>query len=194
MQETTLSLLERARSSSDEEAWRHLIDLYSPLIRNWLSYLGLQLVDQDDLVQEVLVVVVRELPGFRHGGQPGSFRAWLRVLVVNRAREFWRARNHRPLATGDSDFGKMLAQLEEPQNELVCLWDQEHDRHLVRRLLELAEPAFEPATREAFRQVVVEGKKASVVAAELGLSVNAVLLAKSRVLRRLRRELDGLLD
>lgn len=194
MPETSLSLLERLQDRSDGEAWQRLVELYTPLIQHWLGRFALQPPDCDDLVQEVLAVVVNKLPEFRHGGQPGSFRAWLRVLVVNRVREFWRARRRGPQATGDSDLAKMLEQLEEPQNDLVRRWDEEHDRWLVRRLLELVEPGFEPATSRAFRQVVIEGKKPSAVAAELGLSVNAVLLAKSRILRRLRRELQGLLD
>ena len=40
---------------------------------------------------------------------------------------------------------------------------------------------------------MTSGKSVEQVAAELGLSVNAVYLAKSRVLRRLHQELDGLL-
>jgi RNA polymerase sigma-70 factor, ECF subfamily len=62
------------------------------------------------------------------------------------------------------------------------------------RLLELIEPEFEAATRQAFRRQVVDGVPAKAVAAELRMTVNAVLIAKSRVLSRLRREADGLVD
>ena len=60
--------------------------------------------------------------------------------------------------------------------------------------MELVEPHFEPATWQAFRRVVMDGLKAAVVAAELSMSVNSVLLAKSRVLSRLRQEMEGLTD
>jgi RNA polymerase sigma-70 factor (ECF subfamily) len=148
----------------------------------------------EDLGQDVLAVIVRELPRFHHDGRPGAFRRWLRTVTVNRLRGLWRERRHRPQGTGDSDFLKMLDQLEDPGSPLSRQWDQEHDRHLASRLLQMAEPDFEPNTWRAFRRVALEQTPAAAVADELGISVNAVLLAKSRVLRRLRQELDGLID
>ena len=88
----------------------------------------------------------------------------------------------------------MLDELEAPHSDLSRLWDQQHDQHVARRLMELVQPQFEPATWRAFRRVVLDGVKAAVVATELGMTVNAVLLAKSRVLSRLRQEVQGLTD
>jgi RNA polymerase sigma-70 factor (ECF subfamily) len=84
--------------------------------------------------------------------------------------------------------------LEDPASGLSRLWDEEHDRHVVRRLLERIEPDFQPSTWRAFRRQVLDGAPPVAVAAELGLSVNAVLIAKSRVLQRFRQEARGLLD
>jgi RNA polymerase sigma-70 factor (ECF subfamily) len=58
----------------------------------------------------------------------------------------------------------------------------------------MIEPEFEPATWRAFRALVLEGKRTAEVAAELGISPNAVRIAKSRVLSRFRQEIDGILD
>ena len=88
----------------------------------------------------------------------------------------------------------LLEQLSDPNNDLPRLWDEEHDRYVIRRLLERIESEVAPSTWQAFRRVVVEGRDEETVAAELGLSVNAVFIAKSRVLSRLRREADGILD
>jgi RNA polymerase sigma-70 factor, ECF subfamily len=194
MAETSVSLLERLRLEPDAASWKRLVDLYTPLIRGWLSRQGLQPSDTDDLVQEVLTALVRELPGFRHSGRAGAFRSWLRITTVNRLRNFWRARQTRPLATGSSDLQNMLDQLQDPDSGLSRLWDEEHDRHVARRALDLIEHAFEPSTWQAFKAVVLEGKKEAAVAAALGISVNAVLIAKSRVLARLRHEIAGLVD
>src|SRR4051812_20230411 len=193
MSETSVSLLERLRRAPEPAAWQRLLDLYDPLIRRWLARSPLQPADRDDLVQEVLGVVVRKLPEFERR-RTGAFRAWLRGVTVNCLRDFFRASRRRPVAPGDSAFLDRLAELEDPQSALSQLWDAEHDRHVVRRLLELIEPQFEAPTVAAFRLAVLEGRKAADVAAALGLTVNAVLLAKSRVLRRLRQELDGLLS
>src|SRR5437588_352435 len=102
MAETSVSLLERLRVHPDAASWKRLVDLYTPLIRRWLDRDGLQPSDNDDLVQEVLTTLVGELPHFRHNGQRGAFRRWLRVTTVNRLRDFWRKRRARPLATGTS--------------------------------------------------------------------------------------------
>jgi RNA polymerase sigma-70 factor (ECF subfamily) len=194
MPDTPVSLLERLRLRPDDASWRRLVDLYTPLIHNWLRRYCLDASDTDDLTQEVMQVLVRELPNFRHDLRTGAFRRWLRNVTVNRLRVFWRGRSSRSLATGDSDFGRVLDRLEDPNSSLSRLWDQEHDRHVARRLLELIEPEFEAATWRAFRGLVLEGKSTADVAAELGATPNAVRIAKSRVLSRFREEIDGILD
>lgn len=193
MSETSASLLQRLRHQPDGDAWRRLVQIYTPYLQQWLGRYGLQSSDVDDLIQEVLAVVVREMPQFEHNQRQGAFRRWLRTILVNRLRGFWRARQSRP-PTGNSDLAQMLNQLEDPQSGLSQLWDKEHDRHVMARLLEQIEPEFKPATWQAFRRVVLDGKDEETVAAEAGLSVNAVFIAKSRVLARLRREAQDLLD
>lgn len=98
------------------------------------------------------------------------------------------------MATGDSDFFQKIQELADPNSTLAQAWDLEHDRHVVRRLFELIEPQFEEVTVQAFRRVVLDAQKPAQVAAELGISVNAVCLAKSRILRQLRREVDDLVS
>jgi RNA polymerase sigma-70 factor (ECF subfamily) len=193
MSETSISLLDRLRVQSDAASWERFVALYAPLLLRWLRRQGVRPQDADDLVQEVLGVVVREVPAFRHNRRPGAFRAWLHAILLNRLRAFWRAREAQPVAVGGPSALE-VEQREGPEDELRRLWDQEHDGHVLRCLMELVEPEFAPATWQAFRRVTLEGQPAGVVARELGLSVNSVWLAKSRVLRRLREESRGLLD
>lgn len=188
MMETSLSLLERLAGRPGDDDWRRLDELYRPLLRAWLSRAGVSPNDLEDLVQEILLVVVREVRGFDRR-RVGSFRAWLRQILVNRVRDHVRAR--RPIATGDSDFMERLNQLESPDSALSKQWELEHDRHLAAKALKLVEGDFAQSTWQAFRRQVIDGRPAAVAAAELGLSLNAALLAKSRVLKRLRAELAG---
>ena len=74
------------------------------------------------------------------------------------------------------------------------MWDREHDQHVVASLLERVQGDFAPVTWQAFLRHVQEGEPAGQVAEALGLSLNSVLLAKSRVLKRLRQEAAGLVD
>ncbi len=194
MSNTPVSLLERLRLRPDAASWRRLVDLYTPLIRGWLRRYDVTPADADDLNQEVLQVVVREVPNFRHDLRTGAFRRWLRTVTVNRLRTFWRARSARPVATGDSAIEQMLDELADPESSLSRQWEAEHDRHVARRMLELIEPEFEPTTWRAFQLLVVEGRDTREVAATVGLTANAVRIAKSRVLARLRQEAAGLVD
>ena len=144
MHETSLSLLERLRQSPENEGWNRLADLYTPLIRAWLRRYDVQDSDANDLVQEVLLAVSKDLRKFEHRGQPGAFRGWLKAILINRLRKFWRARNRRPQARGNSDIDARLAQLDDPASDMSQIWDREHDQYVLRQLLALAEPHFEP--------------------------------------------------
>lgn len=193
MNQTRHSLLVRARAGS-AEAWQLLTDLYRPLIAGWLRRHGASPQDVDDLTQDVLITVVTHLAKFDHSGRPGAFRAWLRTLAINRVRNLWRSTNGRQVGTGGNDFQKLAGQLEDPSEELSRRWDEEHDRYLLRCLLDLVEREFEPATMRAFRRLTLDGVCAADVARELGISVAAVYVAKSRVLKRIREEAEGLID
>lgn len=194
MNETSLSLLENACSSVNHHAWRRLAEIYSPLLRTWTQRLDVTPVDADDLVQEVLLSVARELPQFNHSGRTGAFRAWLRRMLLNRVRDFWRSQNYRPAARGGSTWSQQIEQLEDESSHASREWNLEHDRHVLARLMEEIRPQFEPKTWKAFHRQVFDGKRADVVAAELGLSLNSVYVARSRVLSALRREAAGLID
>jgi RNA polymerase sigma-70 factor (ECF subfamily) len=191
---TSLSLLDRACRESSDGSWERLVDVYSPLLRTWLTRLGVQSADADDLVQEVLVTVARELRAFRHSGRAGAFRSWLRTILSHRARDFWRSCKYRPAVAGGTSWAERLEQLADERSDASREWDLEHDRHVMARLLEQVRPRFEPKTWEAFRRQVFDGQRADAVAAELGMSLNSVYVARSRVLSTLRREAAGLID
>ena len=92
MPETSVSLLERLCLDPDEGSWQRFVDLYVPLIRGWLGRYSVKEQDAEDLAQEVMAVVVRELPRFQHSERPGAFRSWLRTVTVNQLRALWRSR------------------------------------------------------------------------------------------------------
>jgi RNA polymerase sigma-70 factor (ECF subfamily) len=191
--ETSVSLLGRLTGAPTDDDWRRLLDLYQPLLRAWMARAGVAASDIDDLTQDVLLVVFREVGGFERRGK-GAFRAWLRTILVHRMRDYFRGQKYRPTATGDSDFLRRLDELEAPESGLSRLWDRDHDEHVAASLLRRVQGDFAPATWEAFRRHALEGEPAARVAEELGLSLNSVLLAKSRVLKRMRQELAGLVE
>lgn len=186
---TRRSLLVRIRSG-DPAGWEAFATLYRPLMVGWLRGQGVPPGETDDLVQEILLSVVRSLPQFDHSGRVGAFRAWLRTIACRRAQDYWRSTGRVPAAGGGFD----LKQLEDPASELARRWDEEHDKYVFRCLLDLVGEEFEPATLRAFRRLVLDEAPGAVVARELGVSVGAVYVARSRVLQRIRQEAEGLIE
>jgi RNA polymerase sigma-70 factor (ECF subfamily) len=179
--------LERLRQPAEQAAWARFVDLYTPLLYSWGRRLGLQPQDAADLVQDVFTVLVEKLPGFRYDPHK-SFRAWLRTVLLNK----WRNRRRRHAEAPLPAAGALPDRA--PAEAPDALAEAEYRQRLVGRALHLMRAEFQPATWKACWEVVAGGRPAPEVARELGLTVNAVYLAKSRVLRRLREELDGLLD
>jgi RNA polymerase sigma-70 factor (ECF subfamily) len=187
MHTTPVSLLQRLRQSPGPDAWRRFADLYSPLCYYWARRLGLQQSDAADLVQDVFLRLLRKLPEFTY--DPGhSFRSWLRTVFVNQ----WRDNLRRPAAVGvgGSDAGGTEAAA---PDDVVALTEAEYRHYLAQRALKLMQAQFQPTTWRACWMQAVEGRPAAEVAAELGISEGAAYVAKCRVLRRLREELDGLI-
>lgn len=184
---TPISLLERLRHSPDRAAWGRFVDIYLPLMFRWLRQAGVPAEQASDLVQDVFVTLLRVLPEFRYD-ESGGFRKWLRTVVLNRWRDALRKN-----ATLVQTSGAVLDQLErrEPDGFFA---EQEHRRQVTAQTLQVIRGDFEPQTWQAFEQFVLQGQSAADVAANLGVTANAVYLARSRVLRRLREELTGLID
>jgi RNA polymerase sigma-70 factor (ECF subfamily) len=193
MDETRLSLLFRAQTG-EADAWKDLTALYHPMIIGWLNRQGVPASDLDDLSQEVLLSVVKHLPNFQHSNRRGAFRSWLRTIVCSRTADYWRASDTGTQADGGSGATAALQLIADPNSDLNRQWDEQHDRYVFNRLLDLVEEEFEATTMQAFRRLALNGASGAETAAELGLSVAAVYAARSRVLRRIRQEAEGLID
>lgn len=187
MHTTSASLLERLRQPGEQQAWGRFVRLYTPLLHRWARRLGLDDHAAADLVQEVFALLLRKLPDFNYD-QHKRFRGWLWTVTQN----VWRTAQRRKTektAAGDSGLPEpAVADPAEVHDE------EEYRRYLVGRALKLMQAEFQPATWQAFCESVTADAPAAAVAARLGMSVQAVYAAKSRVLRRLREELAGLLD
>ena len=186
MNSTSSSLLERLRHPNAEEAWDRFVRLYSPLLFHWARGVGLRRQDAADLVQEVLVLLVRKMPTFQYD-RSRSFRAWpahRHAQQVARA-----AARAAPAVEGDAALQEVAA----PEG-MAVFEEAEYRRYVVRRALDMVRPGFPDRAWQAFWRYAVEGADPAAVAAALGLSVGSVYAAKSRVMARLREELEGLLD
>jgi RNA polymerase sigma-70 factor (ECF subfamily) len=188
MHTTPVSLLERLREPGQEQPWNRFVELYTPLLLCWGKRLGLQDADADELVQDVFVTLLKKLPAFTYE-RGKRFRGWLWTVLKNT----WQDRMVRPPARPLAAKTGELERLAGP-DELESWWEEEHNQMLARRALELMRREFQENTWKAFCLFVQENRPAAEVAAELGMTENAVYIAVCRVRRKVGQELSGLLD
>ncbi|MEZ6032875.1 MAG: sigma-70 family RNA polymerase sigma factor [Planctomycetaceae bacterium] len=191
--ETSVSLLEKIRSSGDPAGWQQLTELYTPLIRIWIHRYSSSQQEVEDVIQDVLAVVVRRLPDFARL-RPGSFRTWLRTITVNCLRDSWKKKRLRPVVAGGSSFQQVLEQLSDPHSELSRLWNDEHDQHVLQSLLTRIRPTIPDQMWQSFFRVAMAGEAVDDVAEDLGVTVNSIYIARSRVMARLRAMGQELID
>lgn len=185
--DTSPTLLERVRNQN-REAWRKLVQLYAPLIHYWCQRCGLQKEDIEDVGQEVFQTLHRRLADFQHDGQPGHFRGFLWGITRNKLGDFGRAAAQRARSAGGSDNYKLLESIPEPDEPELT----QERRLLFDQALTLLKSEFEEKTWTAFWKVTVENLPPAEVANLLGMTVNAVYLARSHILKRFREEFAGL--
>jgi RNA polymerase sigma-70 factor (ECF subfamily) len=192
---TSLSLLERVRAR-DQPAWNRLVKLYGPMVYGWCLRAGLQPADAADIGQEVFAAVARAIDSFRHDREGDTFRGWLYTITRNKIRD--RGAAPGAVGTGGSDAQRQLAQFAAealPDSHSTCDADSKDEvKALCQRAIDLVRDEFEPQSWTAFTRAFVHGDPPAAIAADLGVSVNAVYLAKSRILRRLREEFSALVD
>lgn len=190
MPSTSLSLLDRVRCSENSDSWSRLAALYTPWLESLFQRAEISMDARDDLRQDVFAVVCREIPDFHHNGQTGAFRRWLRNITMNRLNNYWRQQQKAAQRFVPAE----LELIPDRIRDLEAAWEREHDQFVMRELLKQAEMSFAESTWKAFCLQVLHEWDAARTADELGISVNSALLAKSRVLQRLRNEAHGLFD
>ena len=187
------SLLERLRSQ-DADAWQRLAKLYGPEVYRWARRSGLQDTDAADIVQEVFRSLASNISAFRRDRPTDSFRGWLWTIAKNKIHDFYRELPKRPAAKGGTTAQHLMQELPDEPPDETSESGAAGISVLPAKALELVRGEFHSHTWQAFWRVTVEGDKPADVAEDLRMSVAAVYMAKSRVFRRVREELSGLLD
>ena len=183
------TILERARQG-DGLAFSRIVDLYGRLVYHWCRQSGLSPEDTQDVGQQVFVSVLRCLKNFRRNKPRDSFRGWIRVITRSRIADHFLAKRGKPTEY-TSKSPNALAQIVDDDTlggihqDAIVLFEQ---------AVRLMWTEFSDHDCNAFLGVVIEGMPAKDVSKKLGISVNSVYIAKSRILKRLRMEFDGLLD
>lgn len=191
---TRLTLLERVRNTQTGDSWAEFAAVYDSLIGSWLRQQAIPDFDADDIRQEVMQTVVKEIGRFEHNGRTGAFRSWLRLITANRMRRLWQQRKRRPADYGGVDAGSLADQLHDDSSRLTHVWDADHDRFVLNRLLGLVAGRFSEKSLAAFRRIAIAQEPAEAVASDLGMSLGAARVAQHRVLKAMKQIGEGLVE
>ncbi|HVX09974.1 MAG TPA: sigma-70 family RNA polymerase sigma factor [Pirellulales bacterium] len=182
----------------DSEAWKRIVRLYYPTVRAWGQRGMLQPEDAADVAQEVFHALARNIGRFRREGGQNSFRGWLYGITQRQLMAHQRRQKTEPTATGGSEALQWFADV--PEDDSVADGSNSSSvvpgerAELLHRSLKLLREGVAERTWQAFWRAAVEGHAAADIAADLGMSINAVYVAKARLLGRLREEFGGLID
>ena len=187
---TSLTLLERLQSSSDNEAWKKFETTYRSLVIGFLRRQGVHEHDSADVCQEVLIVVHRKIGTFSHNGRKGAFRKWLRKVVAAQLGVFRRRTSRRTeplLADIEEQLGK-------PDSALLRMWNDEHDRATLQLVVELLRGVVSERSLAMFVRSCIDNIPTEQVAQEFETTRNAVVVAKAKALKKARKLGSELLE
>jgi RNA polymerase sigma-70 factor (ECF subfamily) len=186
---TRASLLVRLRDPMDESAWAQFLELYGPLVYGFVRRQGLQDADASDVSQDILQAVVGAVGRLEYDSERGAFRNWL-FTIVRRRLAAWRSKQSRHVrGTGDTETHRLLEQSSAVEDATETAWEAAWQQRMFSWACGEVQPHVTSKTWQAFWRTAVDGRSGKEVAEELGLTVAAVYLARSRVLSRLQESI-----
>lgn len=199
---TRQSLLSRLRDVQDQAGWRDFFDTYWRLIYSVASKSGLKDAEAQDVVQETFIYLSRRMPNFRYDPARGSFKSWLRVVTRSRIAVQRRvAARKQPLLVeplpGDDDLAAWEA-IPDPAGDALDLeWQREWEEHILKTAFDRVRARVSSQQLLIFRLATTENLGLTQVAKKLGVSLTQVYLARHRVgklfkdeMQKLRRETE----
>jgi RNA polymerase sigma-70 factor (ECF subfamily) len=188
---TRASLLVQIRDGSNLGAWQEFMKLYGPVVYGFARKRGLQDADAADLMQEVMRSVSGAIGRLEYDPSQGTFRGWLFTITRNKVFTFLSTRRNRPQSSGDSATQRLLDEQPEP-NDSSNEWELEYQRRLASLAMERVKNEFHETTWRSFWLTAVEGIAPADAAKQVGISAGAVYVAKSRVLARVKAEVEAM--
>jgi RNA polymerase sigma-70 factor (ECF subfamily) len=184
---TTTALLDGLHEPGNEQVWAELDARYRPILVAFARRLGLGDADAADVAQEAMLRFLQEYRDGHYDRERGRLRSWLLSIARTRVAAVYRRR--RAPARGDSALGAL------PDDATLSeIWESERRAVILREALERLRTTTRTSDRNirTFELLVVRRMPAASVAKELGISVDDVYVAKSRVAERLRRIIEEL--
>jgi len=197
--QTRKSLLSRLRDHEDTQSWQTFFDLYWRLLYNVARRAGLDDADAQDVVQDTVMAIAREIPQFHYDPERGSFKQWLFRILRRRVADHFRKVYRQPARSGMSP--EMLEESDEAEAVLLQdgrtlsdAWDQEWERAIMDAAIAQVRAQANPKQFQVFDYCVLKEWPVAKVASTLGMNAAQVYLARHRVsqaVKRAARRING---
>jgi len=186
---TRETLILRLRDPEDNASWTEFAEIYTPLLYAYCTKRGIRKVDAADIVQDVMRPVGLAMRSFEYDPEMEKFKAWLFTAIRHAIGRHFKNLKRRPLTAPDSQFIEMLESTPEESEQVD--WERDYQRELLKRPLDKMKPEFADRIWNAFQQTAIHGRKPADVADEIGITKNAVAIAKFRVTKRLKEKAES---
>lgn len=185
---TRFSLIEKIKDPRDAEAWSEFAEIYYPLVFGICRKKGLQHADATDIAQEVLGRVANAVGSYRHDQPGATFRGWLYRITRNLTVDFFRRQGKDPLAKATPQFN--LHEIQEPSLEESKEFHFAFRRHLFNVVAKVVQNQVQPKTWSAFWKTEVEQMDVDEASEALSMTRGAIYVARSRVIAKIRNEIQ----
>jgi len=187
--DTRHSLIQRLQDGGDNAAWEEFASIYRPVIVRIALRKQMQFDDAEDLAQQVLLLVLKNINKWKSDPARARFRTWLQTVVRNATMNAL-SRRPKDQASGGTDSLQQLHQRPDKADSLS--FDLEWQRETLRWVAQQVRGEFESMTWTAFWDTAIEQSPAQEVAEKIGKSVGAVYIARSRVMQRIKQRIAEL--
>jgi len=193
---TRATLINRLRNWQDQASWQDFFNTYWSLIYGLAVKSGLNKSEAQDVVQETMISVARNMHAFQYDPAQGSFKSWL----LNVAR--WRITDQFRKRSPDADqhngtepttlCAKMFREGDRQSSDLEKVWDEEWERNLMEAALTKTRRQMDPKQYQIFDFCVNKGWPAEKVAKTFGVSASLVYSTRQRVTEAIKTEVQRL--
>ena len=186
---TSTSLLEALEKPENRTAWQQFVERYRPLVMHYAqNRFGLALHDADEAAQNTLAAFADAYQRGRYDREKGRLRKWLFGIATRQIRDFVRKRGKgREVQVPDRGTSTgFLPRIPDNDAELEEMWQEDWRRAVYQQCMVEVQAQFDAKTVEAFVLFAKQGMAAKEVAKKLGMTENAVYLAKYKILKRIR--------
>ncbi|HUS13084.1 MAG TPA: sigma-70 family RNA polymerase sigma factor, partial [Pyrinomonadaceae bacterium] len=191
---TRKTLLNRLQSASDDDSWRTFFDTYWKLIYGVALRAGLSPADAEDVVQETVISVAKNIGQFRYDPENCSFKSWLMVVTRSRiANQFRRLNRVPPMHIDDGDDAtSLLNRIPDKADGIEALWEDEWQKNIMDAAIRKAKRLIDPEQFQVFDFYVLKGWPVKKVAQTFSINVAQVYLIKHRISKTIKKEIKQL--